>query len=165
MLTYRIADPDDEAEIRAARDRIFGAELGYVPDDGLDAKAAHVIARAADNTLVAAFRFLGPELRPFDFEEVYPLDELVAAGRRPAMLGRLWVHPEYRGVRQSMQIHRSLLAEALYLAMETAVTDYFLCTFTRLLSFYRAAMFRETGAIHVHLGWGPLHVLHRDMRG
>jgi predicted GNAT family N-acyltransferase len=159
-LTYRIAERGEREKLLERRNTIFKADLGFVPDDGLDPFAHHLIAATSEGEIVAAFRLLGPDLRPFDFEEIYSLDNLVTGGRRPAMLGRLWVAPDYRVVRRSVAIHSGLLRLALRAAVELSITDYFLCTFTRLVNFYRAASFRDTGFIHRHPGWGPLHVMH-----
>jgi predicted GNAT family N-acyltransferase len=163
QLTFKVADPEERDVLLGQRRTIFSSDLGYVPDDGLDDVACHLIACTSDSEVIAAFRLLEAHHRPFDFEEVLSLDGVVEAGRRPAMIGRLWVRPDRRGIRTSMAVHQGLLRLAIQVAKDRSISDYYLSTFTRLITFYRAASFRDTGTVHIHSGWGPLHVMHRDL--
>jgi predicted GNAT family N-acyltransferase len=162
-LVYKEADAVEREELLTQRRIIFENDLGHMPDDGLDDAACHLIARSSDSGIVAAFRLVGPELRPFDFECAYPLADFVGSGRRPAMLGRLWVRQDYRRVERSVVLFQGLMRLALRLSDEKQFSDYFLITLDRLVKFYRAARFKDVGVVFQHHGWGPVRVMHLDI--
>lgn len=158
---YMVATDTQRPGLISLRAQIFSRDVGQVPDDGLDDTACHLIALDATGEIVAGFRVLGPEFRPFEFEDSLSLDSLAADGGVPAMIGRLWVRPDYRVIMKSIRLHRGLLGFALETGIRLGFSDYFLITYPRLLSFYRAASFVDTGITHLHPSWGRVHIMRR----
>lgn len=154
----RLRGRDGRVAVELRRE-IYAADLVPDPGDGLDDSATHVAAFDASGSVVASFRILGPELRPFDFEHIRPLDRLVAAGRRPAMIGRLCVRRDYRNIKRSTRIHAGLLAEALEFAHAEHISDYFLYTFEHLRQFYAKGGFSESNIVLDHPHWGRLYLM------
>jgi len=141
------------------RREIYSADLVPDPDDGLDDAAIHVAAFEPSGSVVASFRILGPELRPFDFEHLRPLDSLVASGRRPAMIGRLCVRRDYRNIKHSTRVLAGLLAEILEYGRTEAISDYFLYTFAHLRKFYTKGGFSDSNLVIDHKHWGRLYLM------
>jgi predicted GNAT family N-acyltransferase len=163
-LVFRVADPSERDRALHLRNFIYARELGHVPNDGLEDAAQHLIACNSSGQIVATFRILGPDHRPFDFETAYDLGPALSQGRRPAAIGRLCVHPDYRAIHQSLFIHVGLLNLAVDLATRSGFTDFFLYTFPHLLKFYTRVGFRPTGASFVHNGYQRLmHILHLEL--
>lgn len=164
-LLFKIAS---DAERRAAvrlRATIYAKELGHVPEDAFDDTAVHIVACSPSGAVVAAFRLLLPEVRPFEFESSLDLAPMVKAGRRPAFLGRLCVSPDQRTIRRSLFIHSGLMAAALDIAEHKQLSDFYLYTFSHLIHFYQKAGFRLTGAIFQHTGYGQcMHIMHLEVR-
>lgn len=164
QVVFKLANPAERDLALRLRASIYARELGHVPDDGQDEHAHHLIACDPDGQIAATFRLLGPAFRPFDFETSYDLSSSISQGRHPAFLGRLCVRPDRRTVHHSALIHAGLLKLAHEIARSNGFTDFFLYTFTHLLTFYRRAGFRPTGASFAHVGYGKqMHILQFDL--
>ena len=160
-IEFRHADSDDTREVVALLASVFAAENGTVPSETLDDLADYFVAYASGRGVIAAFRLLGPHLRPFDFEHAFDLSALIAHGRRPALVGRLCVSPEFRRVHYSIYIHKGLLDSGVRWAHSQNITDLFMYTYERLLKFYTKAGFTDTHLVFRHQVWGEVHLMHR----
>lgn len=161
--SYKIADPAELPRLLKFRATVYVSEFGAKPDDAHDQAATHIAAYEHDaygcREIVATFRILSDSQRPFEFESLYPLGELVATGHRPAMIGRLCVHPAHRNVSRSMGLLRGLLELAQAHAEEEGITEYFMYALEPLVKFYGRAGFREVGITLSHRTWGPLRLM------
>lgn len=145
------------------REQIYTAGFGRNPDDGFDEVASHLAAYNLNGEMVAAFRVLGPAVRPFEFEQLHPLDSMVDHGRSPAMIGKLCVHPEYRSVANSTFILHGLLDLAIEFAATRAITDYYIYALPHLVQLYRRASFEELGICTDHVHWGKVSLMRMDV--
>lgn len=158
-FTFRKVEPDEIAAVRQLRKEVYNAALGTNPDDGYDSRAYHYAAYRSDGSLVGAFRVIGADLRPFEFEPHFPLTDLIAAGRVPAMVGKLCISSRYRRVSSSMMILLGLLRCLREHAMRTNTTDYFLMALPHLVQMYERAGFKNVGITFVHVDWGQLELM------
>lgn len=162
-LTFQVANRHNlEAAIELRR-KVYHQDLGRIPDDEDDETGHHLIALVGESEVVAGFRLLGSDLRPFDFEHVLDLSPLVRDGRTPAMIGRLFVREDWRSARRSPYLLSGFLEFAVEFARVHAITDYYLYTFANLIQFYRRAHFSSLGMTIYHKHWRTLHLMHMDV--
>ncbi len=145
------------------REVVYGRDLGHVPADGLDDRSYHLIARTHGGEVIAAFRIVGPEHRPFDFEQFVPLDTIIAPGGVPALIGRLCVRPDYRPVGKGIYLQFGLLKLAWDFCAKNSITDLFLYTYDNLIEFYRGAFFELLEFSFNHPDWGGVRLMHLDL--
>jgi predicted GNAT family N-acyltransferase len=162
---FRLAGPELLAEVLRFRESVYAQDLGHIPRDGNEAVASHFVAQLPSGGVVACFRLLGPEARPFDFESSVDLDRLLGPGARPALVGRLCVHPSYRNASRSIRIHDGLLRLVLRYAADQEISDLLLYTYDNLRRFYRAARFVDTQLLLNHSDWGTIHLMRRHLAG
>jgi len=162
-LTYRVARPDELADVLRLREQVYMQDLGHVPVDTFDTAAYHLIACAADKGIVAALRIVGPHQRPFDFEAHFDLGDLLAQGRQPALIGRLAVRRDYRMVHRSAFVHVGMLKLSVAVARKHGITDFFLYTYPNLIRFYEDALFQLTLFNFPHPDWGLVQLMHLDL--
>jgi predicted GNAT family N-acyltransferase len=162
-LSFEVAEGRSRLEAVALTRSVYLEDLGKYCDDGLDASAHHLICRGQDDRLIAAVRILGPEMRPFDFEEQVDLDTLLSADRKPGLLARLVVHRDCRSATMSLPVLSGLLEFAIRHAQQHAMTDLLLYTFDYLRTFYRSAGFAPTGHSLQHATWGRVYVMRFDI--
>ena len=162
-LTFKVADEEERQLALELRTVVYTADLGHVPDDGLDESAHHLVVRVTDGPVVAAVRIVGPEKRPFDFEMLCDLGSLLSPARRPALIGRLCVRRDYRTARRSTFIHVGLLRLAIDFGHQRGFTDYFLYTYPSLIRFYRGALFECVGDPFEHPDWGQISLMRLDL--
>ena len=141
---------------------IYNRDRGHTPHEKIDAHAQHFVAIVAD-TVVGYFRLLGPEARPFDFEDSVDVDRLLGVGARPALVGRLCIDPSYRSVRRSVLVNGGLLRLAIDYARKHDITDLVLYTYDDLRAFYRSARFEDTHIIFQHKYWGRVRLMRRSL--
>ena len=158
-FTFKLSEPEEIDEVLRFRSQVYNLDLGKNPDDGFDGGACHLIVLNHIRAVVAAYRIVWPQSRPFEFEEALPLDRLVARGRSPAMIGRLCISPDYRTVKHSAVILPGLLRLASRVAASAKITDYYMCALPRLVKFYQRASFRELGVTIEHPDWGDLSIM------
>lgn len=158
-LQFRVATQADLPAVLAARASIYLGELGKHADDGCDLAANQLIALTNSGQIVAGVRLLGPELRPFDFEATLDLAASVSAGARPALMGRLFVRPDFRSAAKSSRVLYGLLGLALRVARERGITDIYIYSFSHLLRFYRRAGFESLGITIYHKHWRTLYLM------
>ena len=146
-----------------ARAEIFLRDFGQVGDDGKDASGHHLVAVTGVGDVVAGFRLLGPESRPFAFERAFDLSPMVQKGSRPALVGRLFVRHDFRAVARSAPLLQGLLRLAVSFASANDITDFYISAFSHLIRFYEHAGFHSLGiAIHDQ-HWRTLHLMHMDI--
>jgi predicted GNAT family N-acyltransferase len=163
-LRFQVADSELAKRAIKLRESVYGRDLGHVPDDGLDDRATHFVAVATRGEVISSFRLLGPELRPFDLESSVDLEALLGCDARPALVGRLCVHPAYRRIPHSVSVHTGLLELALCYCRENKISDLLLYTYDNLRRFYRAARFVDTCQMVNHPDWGTVHLMWRHLR-
>lgn len=159
MLRFSVAFGPQRLDARRLQALVYSEDLGHIPDDGLDAVAAFIVALSPFEEVVASFRLAGPELRPFDFERHLSLDRLAGPTCRPALVGRLCLRREYRSAANSIPIQDGLLRFAIATAEASSITDLFLYTYEHLVSFYRGALFEDTGVLFRHGDWGLVRLM------
>lgn len=158
-FTFKVACSTELGDVLDLRATVYSEDLGQVPQDDLDECATHLIAVSHAGDVVAAFRVLGPDLRPFDFEQYAASSQLIPALARPALLGRLCVHRQYRQIRPNIQLHIGLLRLALRHAKNQGFTHLYLYTYDNLRAFYRAALFSDTQILFPHPTWGTVRLM------
>jgi predicted GNAT family N-acyltransferase len=162
-IAFRVAQgPEIEAALQA-REPVYHTTFGHNVDDGYDRPGTHLIAANAAGEVLGGVRVLGPELRPFDFEHIFDLTDHVSRGRRPAMLGRLFLREDHRAVSRSAPLLQGLLDLSVEYARSHQITDYYMYTFSHLLRFYAHAGFRSLGITIYHEHWRTLHLMHMDV--
>lgn len=141
---------------------VYTRDIGHIPNDGQDDGATFLVAQDSSGSVVATMRILEPILRPFDYEQVVDLDDVIGVGRRPAVVGRLCVLPQYRGVSVLNLLHLALFRFAYNFACERQITDYLLYTYDNLIPFYTWAQFRALKRFD-HPDWGSVTLMHLDV--
>lgn len=162
-LVFKLANEDERARAFALREQTFLEELGQVGYDPLDEVAHHLVACRPGGEVVATFRILGPEHRPFDFEKLLDMERVLTAGRTPGMVARLCIRKDYRTVRRSTFMQMGILKLSHDFAISRGITDLFMYTFPHLLKFYRGIFFDSLGVSFEHPVWGTVHLMHQDV--
>lgn len=162
-IHFRVASGSDTDAAVEARAEIFLRDFGQIGDDGKDAAGHHLVAVTGAGDVVAGFRLLGPELRPFPFEHAFDLSPMVQKGGRPALLGRLFVRHDFRAVAQSAPLLQGLLRLAINFARANDITDFYISAFNNLIRFYSHAGFRSLGIAVHDQHWRTLHLMHMNI--
>ena len=162
-MVFRVALDNELDAVLKLRAELYANDFGHNPDDRHDRIGRHLIALTGAGDIVAGVRILGPGLRPFDFEHMHDLSSIVEQGRRPAMIGRLFLRKDCRAVDRSAYVLLGLLKCSLTFAEYHHITDYYMYTFSHLLRFYRHAGFQSLGITVYHEQWRILHLMHMDM--
>jgi predicted GNAT family N-acyltransferase len=161
---FKAADAGEREVALGLRREVYSKDVGHAPDDASDDRARHFVAKTLDGDLVAAFRVLGPEERPFDLEKYVSLQQLVPPPKRAALIGRLCIRHDYRPIARSVYIQTGMLRIAHEYASRNAITDFVMFTFPYLRAFYRSAYFSEVGLTFEHPGYrSTMHVMHLDL--
>jgi hypothetical protein len=163
VLTFEVANPQQQSLALALRSQVYAEDLGRVVNDHLDQHSYHLVA-CAERDVVAAVRVIGPEQRPFDCETI--LSEkgaVLSLGPRPALIGRLCVRRDFRAAHRSTALHLGLLRLTVEFGLQQAFSEYLLYTFPGLTRFYQGASFELTGIDFPHPDWGRLHVMRLDL--
>lgn len=162
-LTFKLAEGGELARALDLQRAVYTADLGHVPRDGFDERAYHLIAYEASGRLVAVVRIVGPDQRPFDVERFVNLSDFIPAVRTPALIGRLCIRHDQRGVSKSSFIPLGMLKLACAFARKRGFTDFVMYTYPNLIAFYRGASFRRLGVTFEHPDWGTVHLMHLDL--
>lgn len=162
-LVFKVADDSERSLALGLRQIIYEEELGPTGFDPLDQLSDHLVACDPSGAVVAAFRLVGPEQRPFDFERHLDLRSYLAKERTAAFLGRMCIRRDYRAVRKSAFVQMGMLKLAHDYAIKRGITDFFMYTFTHLLKFYRGVFFQPLGISFEHPVWGLVHLMHLDV--
>lgn len=158
--TFSIAPKEYLAEIAELRRQLYTKDLGVWFDDGLDEQGVHFLALDEDGRPAAAFRLLGPQNRPFDFESAIDLSTILSEEARPALVGRVFVAPGHRSLKASIKIHGGMTEILRAYVTEQQITDLFLCAHDHRAPYYRGLRFAHTGKSFHHPGWGHLWLMH-----
>jgi predicted GNAT family N-acyltransferase len=164
-FTFKVASAPEAERAIALRREVFLETFGRMPEDDLDATAHHLVAVNAAGEVVAAFRLLGPEHRPFDVEAMMDFGTVVPSTRTPALIGRLAARKDHRGIGQTMFLQMGLMKLGYEFAAKHGITDYVLYTYPHLTSFYRAMFFEPIGEPIDHPAWGDLRLMRLDVVG
>lgn len=145
----------------AQESSVYSADHGCIP---IPEPSAHYFAAITESgSLIASYRILGPEARPFEFEDACPL-RFISDQRRVALIGRLCVHPEFRAISTQAALHPMLMRIAYRFSRESGYTDLVQFCFPKLKTFYKRAFFEPTGQSFFHRDYGQLmDVLHLDL--
>lgn len=143
-------------------EQVYRRDHGFVSKP--EEKAVYIIARHDRGSVVASFRVLGPEARPFEFESAAPLDFL-RPDSKPALIGRLCVRDDYRSASAQVALHLGLLRAAFAHAEDNGFTDFVQFTFPRLVVFYRRALFLPVDRSYFHEGYRQrMELMHLDLQ-
>lgn len=163
-LTFKVADPRERAQAFELQREVYGVDVGHIPHDDFDERAYYLIAQDRKQEVVAAFRVVGPEQRPFDLERFVDLSPLIAADRSVALVGRLCIRHSYREVSRKLILPVAMMKLAFVFARKHSFTDFVMYTFPHLLNFYRRAFFRTIDLTFEHPGYCcRMHVMHLDL--
>lgn len=135
--------------VRLERD-VYSEEYGTIPQP--EPGASYFAAINESDRVVASFRILGPEYRPFDFERIQP-DSTRVLPHNIGIIGRFCVHKDYRVATSSVMIHQGFLRLALDFATENRLTHLVMYTFPPLIGLYRRARFSEVSSAFYHPGY------------
>lgn len=164
-LTFKVAEGLERCRALELRAEIYEQELGHHGIDDFDERAHQLIALDASGEMVAAFRILSPDQRPFEIEQFVNLQGFIATGRSPAQIGGLWIRRGDRRMRGRALLPLGMLKLAYAFARRHEITDLVMRThIAQLREFYRRALFRSLD----HLGfqhplWGEVYVMHLDL--
>lgn len=148
ILTPATARVRREA-LRLERD-VYYEEYGTVPQP--EPGATYFAAINEHDEVVASFRILGPEYRPFDFERIQP-DSTRVLPHNIGIIGRFCVRKDYRFASSSVTIHQGFLRLALDFASENRLSHLVMYTFSPLIGLYRRAQFSEVSSAFYHPGY------------
>lgn len=163
-LTFKVADLVERAEALELQREVYGGDVGHVPHDEFDEQGYYLIAHDREREVVAAFRVVGPEQRPFDIERFVDLSPLIAADRSVALVGRLCIRHSHRNVSRKSILPVAMMKLAFVFARKHGFTDFVMYTFPHLLNFYRRAFFRTVDLTFEHPGYRcRMHVMHLDL--
>lgn len=156
------ATGDARARALALEAAVYAADHGHVPP--VEAGAVYFTAATDEDGIVASFRILGPQFRPFEFEAAVDLSFL-GADRRAGLIGRLCVRQDFRSTARQATLPVEMLRAAYAYSRTTELTDLLMFTFPHLFTFYERAQFRRCGAFF-HAGYATdMGVLHLDLIG
>lgn len=164
-LVFKEAVGPERERALELQNQVYIDDLGLVPTDPFDADAHFLIARTDAGDVVAVFRLVGPEQRPFDFEALVTLAEIIAPDRTPALVGRLCVRRDHRNVSKHMFMQIGMFKLAYAFAEKHGITDLFLYTYPNLIAFYRGGLFELVDRTFKHPDWGEVHLMHLDLVG
>jgi predicted GNAT family N-acyltransferase len=162
-LTFKVATPVERLRAAELQRQVYAEDVGHVPSDSFDARAHHLVVINEAEEVVAAFRIVGPEQRPFDIEQHLDLATILSGHRRPGLIGRLCIRRDYRSVSRHMMLPFGVLKLAYGFSRQRGITDLLLYTYPNLVTFYRGAFFRLIEPPIEHPAWGRVHVMHLDL--
>lgn len=140
----------DRQRAVALEAQVYADEHAHVPP--VEHGATYFVAKTVGDDLIASFRILGPEHRPFDFEQQSALPFL-ETGRRVALIGRLCVRPDFRTTGRQAALPVEMLRVARAHCEHEGYTDLVMYTFPKLCRFYERALFRRCHASFHHDGY------------
>jgi predicted GNAT family N-acyltransferase len=162
-LVFKVADASERARALELRRKIYEEELGHHGIDDVDQGAHHLVACRSDGEIVAALRIVGPEFRPFDFEEFVTLADVLTADRLPAEISRFCVRREHRLVRSDQIIQLGMFKLAHAFARKHGFSDFLTLALPHLQNLYRIASFRNIGLTFEHPTWGRVQPMRLDL--
>lgn len=162
-LTFKVAETEERAAALDLCRQVYQEDLGHVPIDGRDDVAHHLIALDSRGDVVAGFRVVGPENRPFDFERSVDLGAILGPARSPALIGRLTIRRDHRSVRKAAFLQVGMLKLAHAFAERRGITDFFLYTYPNLIKFYRGSFFDLLDVTFEHPDWGSVHLMRMNV--
>jgi predicted GNAT family N-acyltransferase len=161
-LVFRVAAPAERGRVLDLRRSVYGSDLGHDGLDDLDEAASHLIAVTSGQEIVAAFRLVGSEQRPFELESFVDLSFL-SPERSPAVLDRLCIRKDYRKVSRRQFVPIGMLKLALGFARRRSITDFVILALPHLQALYRTALFQPFAVTFTHPTWGEVHPMHLDL--
>lgn len=161
-LTFKVADPDEVEAARALQRATFVEHHGQFVHDAWEDGATHFVVYDRRREVVATFRLVGPDQRPFDLEQTVDLSRVLKPGRVPALVGRLCIRRDLPNAGEYIMLPAGVLKLAYEFSKKHGITDLFLYTYPKLLNLYRRAFFREFDMVD-HEVWGRMHLMHLDL--
>jgi predicted GNAT family N-acyltransferase len=158
-LNFRVATGRQIEAAIQARAATFLKDFGHIGDDGNDGIGQQLVAIDQTGAVVAGFRLLGPEARPFPFESVLDLSDSVAHGARPALLGRLFVRHDFRVIDRSTYLLAGLFDLAREFAVTNEISEFYISAFHHLKRLYARAGFCDLGIAIEDRHWRTLHLM------
>jgi len=157
-LRIERASAADRRRAHELEAEVFGRDHEYVQP--VEPGGTYFVAKDPAGAVVASFRILGPDCRPFEAEQWVDLDFL-GAERRVALIGRLVVRPDHRAAgRLPVDLMRAAYAHCC----DQGYTDLLMHTFRELGPFYERALFRLCDVRFHHPGFGrELEILRLDL--
>jgi hypothetical protein len=163
-ITFKVAEGPERDKALRLVEQVYAEDIGHVPEDDFTQYAWYLIAETSSADVLAAFRIVGPECRPFDFEEYVDVSDIISRDRSAALIGRLCIHPDHRTVRSKFFLPVGLLKLAYKFARGRNITDFLMYTFPHLIPFYRGAFFRLLDPTFFHPGYKQqMHLMHLDL--
>ena len=163
-FTFKVADPVERLAALRLQAQVYAEDTGHVPADQFDESGFYFVAVTQETEIVASFRMVGPEQRPFDIERFVDLSPFLAADRSPALIGRLCIRHDHRSVSRKVFLPLGMLKLAYAFSWKHGFTDLVMYTFPHLLGFYRGALFQPLNLTFQHPGYGcAMHVMHLDL--
>lgn len=129
---------------------IYRSDHGHAPQ--IEPEATYFAAQTGTGEVVASFRILGSNHRPFEFEQ-YLQPGCLTIREPVGLIGRLCVRHDYRSVSKQASLMRELMAKAFSHFLETGLNSVVMFTFPRLRLFYERALFQSTGITFFHPGY------------
>jgi N-acyl-L-homoserine lactone synthetase len=146
----------------------FGFDLGgHGPQDALDEKAHHMVARDASGQAVASLRLIDGPDRPFEIEEFLDLSPYLNYDSHPAEITRLCIVAEHRRITRASFVHLAMLEGVLRLARDLGVTHLVASTRDELMSFYQYLLFETFAGVtyqHPEIGNATHTLMLLDLR-
>jgi predicted GNAT family N-acyltransferase len=162
--TFKVANSGEAIQALALQGTVYEEDVGHVPSDTFDHSATYFVALDARRTVVATFRIVGPEQRPFDVEEHVDLNKFIPQNRALGLIGRLCVRRDHRGIGRSGFLPLEMFKLAYLYSKSVGITDLVMYTFPDLVAFYKRVFFRELCATFNHAGYQRrMHVMHLDL--
>jgi len=161
-ITFAIAGAEDQAKAVALRRSVFLEEYGHDGTPSLDSAAYHLVAKNIHTEVIAALRVLGPEHRPFDFEDAIDIRSLVE-NRRPALVGGLCVRPDQRNVARVGFVSMGLFKFAYRFACQQSFSDLIAYVQINHRRFYEGCFFETVVDRFTHPKWGPMCLMRLDI--
>lgn len=163
-LTFKVANPLERSWALQLEREVYEGDVGHAPHDKHDDRADYLIAHDANGKIIASFRVVGPEQRPFDLETFVNLSPLIASDRSVALVGRLCIRHSHRDVSRRAFLPAGIMKLAFTFARKRSITDFVMYTFPHLLNFYRCAFFHTLNLTFEHPGYRrTMHVMHLDL--
>jgi len=162
-LVFKIADEVERSRALALRRTVYEEALGHDGIDHYDERAYHLIACDSEGNVAAALRIVGPEQRPFDFEQLVMLADFLRDDRSPGEISRFCIQRDHRQVRSDQFIQVGMLKLAHAFARKHGLTDFVTLALPHLRNLYRIAFFQPLGPPCEHPTWGRVYPMRLDL--
>jgi predicted GNAT family N-acyltransferase len=161
-FTLGVARGSQRAAALRFRQQIFLREQGVDGTDRFDDVATHLVA-LNDGEIIAAARLIGPEERPFGFEEYFNLSEYFP-NDRVAEVSRYCVREDWRDVSRGITLHYGMLKLVVACAKIERVAILIGSVQPHIRPLYDRVYFRTLGRAFQHQVYGHTTIMWLDVR-